>query len=313
MTSPREDRRTAILVKERYADVFLGHPAVDEVLTFESKGFRGWLGEIRRRAFDVYLDIHDTPRSRLWGAFSGAARRLRYDKRAWPRRRLVWFKKESSALSGSVADRYLEALKPLGISPARREPSLRVHEAADLPAEWKRRLGEGPLVGVAPGAAHATKRWPAERFAEAADALARDLSARVLILGAASDEAAARGVLERLRSPALNFAGKTSVRELLLLVRRCSVLLTNDSGAMHAAAAQAVPVAAVFGPTVRAFGFFPAGDRARALEVSGLSCRPCRLHGGSRCPEGHFRCMRDIPAARVTEAARELLSGKAAP
>ncbi|MBI4397077.1 MAG: glycosyltransferase family 9 protein, partial [Elusimicrobia bacterium] len=82
--------RISFLVKSRFAEVFRGIPAVDEVLTFESLGFRGWLKEIRRRSFDLYVDLHDTPRSRLWGFLSGISSLVRYKKGAWERRMLVW-------------------------------------------------------------------------------------------------------------------------------------------------------------------------------------------------------------------------------
>jgi ADP-heptose:LPS heptosyltransferase len=85
--------RVSLLVKDRYADVFAAHPAVDEILSFESRGLWGWLAEFRRRPFDVYVDLHDTWRSRVWGAFGKFSRRTRYDKRAWERRRLVWTKR----------------------------------------------------------------------------------------------------------------------------------------------------------------------------------------------------------------------------
>ncbi len=305
--------RLSVLVKRRYADLFRGHPAVDEILEFESRGFWEWARELRRRAFDLYVDLHDTPRSRLWGWLSGASCHLRYDKRTWARRRLVWFKKDSPALAQKVSERYLSCLEDAGIPVVHRRPRLFVPAGEEGPA-----LGEGSFLGLAPGALHATKRWPAARFAAAADELIRRLSAaplpgmplplRTVVVGSRADEAAAGEVLASLRGPARNFAGKTSVRELILLVRKCSLFLTNDSGAMHVASALGVPTVAVFGPTVRAFGFFPEEDCSEVVEEAGLFCRPCSLHGTDSCPEAHFRCMNDISVDRVVEAALRVLA-----
>jgi len=299
--------RLAVLTKRRFADVFLGHPAVDETLIFEDRGLWGWAGAIRRRRFDLYVDLHDTPRSRLWGWLSGSPRRVRLDKQAAARQRLVRTKRPSPALASPVKQRYMDALRPLGIAETAGRPALFVPRAASLSPELARRLGEGPFIGVAPGAAHATKRWPAERFAAAADALAEKLGAKIIFLGAPSDEGVAREALGVVRAPAQNFVGRTDVKELVLLIARCRLLLTNDSGAMHAASALGVPTVAVFGPTVEAFGFFPEKDTAAVLERPGLYCRPCTLHGGPRCPEGHFRCMTETSVEEAVRAAERFL------
>lgn len=304
----RPNSRVSVLVKKAFADVFLGHPAVDEILIFEERGLLGWLGEIRRRHFDVCIDLHDNLRSAVWRIFSGAERTVRYDKRTRERRTLVQSKKSSPRLKPSVKDRYLECLAALEIPVKERRTSLHVADAAKLPEDWLRAFGEGPLIGVAPGAAHATKRWLPERFASAADSLAEKMSGRVILLGSPSDELSVRAVLQHLKSPAQSFAGRTTLREFILLIKRCSVLLTNDSGAMHVAAAQGVPAAAVFGPTVRDFGFFPEADCAEPVEAGDLYCRPCSLHGTESCPEGHFRCMREISTKQVLEAAERALA-----
>lgn len=299
--------RTSVLVKAAFAPVFAANPFVDEVLCFEERGFAGWAREIRRRRFDVFLDLHDTLRSRVWGWLSGAARVLRYDKRTWERRRLVRTKRSSPRLEGGVVDRYLEVLSSLGVAVRSRLPRL-FPSGAGIPSSLAARVGKGPFIAVAPGAAHATKRWPPERFAAAADALAEGMSPvpTVLILGSAGDRAAAGAVASVLKAPSVNLAGETSLPEMLHLLSLCRLVLTNDSGCMHAAAAWGVPTVAVFGPTVKEFGFFPAGPQAAVVQVDGLACRPCHLHGGETCPEGHFRCMKDLSAEAVVRAARSI-------
>ena len=319
----RTSCRVSVLVKRAFAPVFEGNPFIDEVLLFEDRGLFGWAREIRRRRFDVFLDLHDTIRSRLWGWSSGAGKILRYDKRVRERRRLVRDKTSSPRLAGRVVDRYLDTLSVLGVPATARTPRL-YFERGTLGPVLASRAGTGPFLGVVPGAAHATKRWPSERFAEAADALMSsvDLSGgKVLILGSAEDLPAARAVAERLRAPSVNLAGETTTADLFRLLAQCRLVLTNDSGAMHAAAALDVPTVAVFGPTVEAFGFFPVGPKAAVVQVDGLACRPCHLHGehgvskhqcgadvhgAEVCPLGHFRCMKDLSADRVVDAARDV-------
>ena len=307
------DARLSLLVKRAFAAVFDGHPAVDEVLIFEDRGFWGWLREVRRRRFDTLVDLHDTPRSRLWSLFSGAARRLRYDKRSGARRRLVWFKRSSPTLSGRTVDRYLETLAGLGLPVKSRTPELFLKTNESLSPEWMSRLGDGPFIAVAPGALHETKRWPGERFAQAADRLAdiagqrSNRAAQILLLGAAGDRPAAEETRRALRGHAQDLAGQTTLREMMLILEKCAVLLTNDSGASHLGAALGVPTVVLFGPTVKAFGFFPLGGKVAVMENPDLPCRPCTLHGGRKCPLGHFKCMTDIPVESVVNAALTLL------
>jgi heptosyltransferase-2 len=257
------------------------------------------------------VDLHGTARSRLWSLLSGAARCVRYRKRAWARRALVWFKKASPALEGSTVDRYLETLEPLGLPVFLRDPALYFSAGETLSKEWEDRLGPGPFVALAPGALHATKRWPPEYFARAGDQAAQALAGPggplpIVLLGAPADVPAAEETLRHLHGPAQSLAGQTTLRELMLILKRCAVLFSNDSGAMHMAAALNIPLVALFGPTVEAFGFFPGGARVRVLERVGLDCRPCSLHGSDRCPQGHFKCMRDTSPQEAAQAAVDL-------
>jgi heptosyltransferase-2 len=301
------DSRITVLVKEAFAPVFEGNPDVDDVTRFEERGLWGWMAEIRRRRYDWILDLHDTPRSRLWCALSGAARRVRYDKRAWARRRLVATKTPSSTLAGTVVDRYVEVLPALGVPVVDRRPRLADWSARpDLRVRWAAETGTGPWLVAAPGAAHGTKRWGAERFAEASRRLARELRARIVLVGAPGDLAAGEAVKALLPEASVTI-GRTGLADLFHLIGRASLLLTNDSGTMHVGDALGVPTVAVFGPTVEAFGFFPQGPRSRVVQAEGVDCRPCSLHGAERCPQGHFRCMGDVSVDSVLDAARAVL------
>ncbi|HEY6000915.1 MAG TPA: glycosyltransferase family 9 protein, partial [bacterium] len=86
------------------------------------------------------------------------------------------------------------------------------------------------------------------------------------------------------------------------------IVIANDSGPAHIAAAVGAPVVALFGPTHEAFGFAPRGERVRVVSRD-RPCRPCSVHGGTRCPRGHRACLDDIAPAQVLAAARELLAG----
>jgi heptosyltransferase-2 len=120
-------------------------------------------------------------------------------------------------------------------------------------------------------------------------------------LHGSNEDATICSLIEQTLEPALviNFAGKLSLVEVAKEISSASVAITNDSGLMHVASAVGTPVISIFGPTVREFGFMPRADNAIVLENVGLYCRPCTAIGREDCPEGHFRCMREITAEKV--------------
>lgn len=155
-------------------------------------------------------------------------------------------------------------------------------------------------IGLNPGAAFGgAKRWLPERFAEAGDALARERGAKVAILGSAAERTLGEEIASRMQAPVRVLCGETSLRALVGVLSRLSLLLTNDSGPMHLAAALGVPVVAVFGPTDPT-ETSPVGAHRVVREP--VPCAPCLLR---ECPIDH-RCMTRVTVERVVHAAHEL-------
>ncbi len=170
-------------------------------------------------------------------------------------------------------------------------------------AEGGSLLGDqGPWIGVNPGAAYGTaKRWLPERFAAAADLVARRLGAKVAIIGGAAERGVGEAIAGALAAPSRVLAGETTLAALVGVLARLRLLLTNDSGPMHLAAALGTPLVAVFGSTDWR-ETAPVG-RAAAVVREPVDCAPCLLR---ECPIDH-RCMTRIGAERVAEAALALL------
>jgi heptosyltransferase-2 len=163
-------------------------------------------------------------------------------------------------------------------------------------------LGEGPWIGLAPGAAFGSaKRWPAARFAAAGDRLAGRLGARVAVLGAASERGLGEEIAAALAAPARVLCGQTSLPGLVGVLSRLRLLVSNDSGPMHVAAALGVPVVAVFGPTDWR-ETSPVGNAHRLVREE-VYCSPCGLR---ECPIDH-RCMKRVGVDRVVDAAADVL------
>jgi heptosyltransferase-2 len=159
------------------------------------------------------------------------------------------------------------------------------------------------LIGINPGAFYGpAKRWFPDRYAAAADSLANDYNARVVIFGAPSDLPVVQEVAAAMSRPPVILAGQTTLGQLMGLLKECRLLITNDSGPMHLAAALDVPQLAVFGSTSE-IATGPLSGNAVVIKHP-VDCNPCFLR---ECPTD-FRCMKCISVEQVVEAARKLIS-----
>ncbi len=160
----------------------------------------------------------------------------------------------------------------------------------------------GPWIGLAPGAGYGpAKRWPGERFAAVGDILQKEFQARPVLLGGPGDREAAAEVERRGRGRFLNLAGTTTLRQALAILAHLGVLITNDSGMMHAAAALGTPLVAIFGSTDAA-ATGPFTPRAAVIHHH-LPCSPCLKRTCSQ----NYACLMDITVSEVAEAARAWL------
>jgi len=166
---------------------------------------------------------------------------------------------------------------------------------------WNR---TAPLVAVAPGAAFGrAKQWPMARYAATIDALARD-GVRAVLVGARTDAAASREVQRLITAPLkpIDLVGTTDLPMLTAVLVQTRALVTNDSGAMHVAAALGVNVTAVFGPTNER-ETRPRGSGRLSVVHAETWCRPCMLR---ECPLTH-RCMTKVAVQMVVDDVRAKL------
>jgi heptosyltransferase-2 len=202
------------------------------------------------------------------------------------------------------AEYYRQLVTRLGVPVDASVPRLAVEDAARHRAEalltsegWD---GRSPLVGIAPGAAYGhAKRWPPPRVAEVVARLAAERGAATVLVGAAGDRDAGREIESTLArrggAGVLNLIGRTDLRQAMGIMACCRAFISNDSGAMHLAAALGVPVVAIFGPTDERVTA-PLGNHD--VLAHDVFCRPCMLRD---CPIDH-RCMKRITAVQVFDA-----------
>ena len=292
------------LTRPAFAPLVREHPAGVEVMTFDPK--TELLGEVaarlRARKFTHLLDLHGVTRTRLLRVLVPGNWRG-YSKRRVARWMLVHTKRDVYGDAVPEAERFFEAARELDATPDGGPAEVGIGAAAAAGgAAWlaSHGLGGRPIAALAPGAAHFTKRWPTEYWEKLSGSLvAQGYDVAVLTGGDFREEgeaiAAAGG------SHAASTAGALGLQETAAVLRASRVAVSGDTGLMHLATAVGTRVVALFGPTVKQFGFFPYRSPATVLEVA-LGCRPCSAQGGAACPLGHHRCQREILVGTVVNA-----------
>jgi len=310
------DAKLVYVTKRAMAPLVADNRHVAEVVTLEpDEPIRHLARRLRGLAPTHGLDLHGSIRS------AGLRLLVRcrwsgYRKRKFARALLISTKLDAYRQPVPVAERYFEAARQLDTRPDGGPPEFCLGVGAtERAAQWlaQRGLAGARLAALAPGAAHATKRWPIAHWS----ALAGRLGAagyRSVVVGGPDD----RGLAQQLvaegggaggagqASSVASAAGEFSLQETGALLARARVVVSGDTGVMHMATGVGTPVVALFGPTVAPFGFFPYRARSVVLERA-LDCRPCSSTGTAACPLGHHRCLADITPEEVAAAVERLV------
>jgi len=309
--------RISYLTKAAYAPLLAGSPDIERVISLEDLGRRGGLVGLarfcRQERFDLVVDLHGNLRSRVASLLLRAPLKLRYRKDALMRRLWAsgWMRGRMLAGTRGVVDRYLDTLRPLAVEDEGLFPEIPV---ADQEREQARVFLRGrgvrdpdKMAVIFPGAKWPNKCWPATGFAALGRWLASEPGLEVVVAGDEGDREQVEVTKRNLSREAAELCGRTDLRELAAILSLAKVVVGNDSGPGHLAAAVGTPVVTIFGPTSEAFGFSPRGRRVRTVSRA-LECRPCSIHGGRRCPRGRRSCLDDIPPGEVMQAVREVMA-----
>lgn len=299
----------AFLTKEPFAPLLSDNPRLNDLITLGPDESLGRLaGRLRAGQFTHVLDLQGSLRTRGLRLLV-PARWSGYRNHRLAREILIRTKRNRYPRDLPVPERYFDAVSKLDVHPDGNPPEFFLHENAGVEANaW---LGSGlrdavPLVAVAPGAAHRTKRWPVDYWRNLVGRLtAREFN--VVVVGGTEDRAIADEVALAGGARAVNAAGRFGLQGTGAIIAASRLLVSGDTGVMHMATGVNTPVIALFGPTVRAFGFFPQSRHAVVLERD-LDCRPCTAWGTERCPLGHHRCLRDIAAEEVEEVVLRMVA-----
>jgi lipopolysaccharide heptosyltransferase II len=312
--------RIDFIVRKEYAGLVRNNKNINHIYEFDAQtglsGLHALKNQLRVEHYDLVIDIHNSLRSRYLRWMLGAGAVVVINKHIIARTMLIRLKKNFYRNVVSVADRYIEPVQKYGIENDGKglEMSLSDELRAQTAAKMKKMNihQSGIMIGFCPAAKHATKCWLQERYKELGVAVSKDFHATILLFGGSQDKETCSSLACAINSygvqgSAFDLSGELSLLESAAAMEACTLMVTNDSGLMHVAVAMKKKVVAIFGPTVREFGFFPVGKEHIVLERKDLYCRPCTHIGSTTCPEGHFRCMKEIQVVDVIRAIRLLL------
>lgn len=309
------DTQIVVITRPQTEDIFKPLPEVSEVILNDKRGWNKIAGvwktahAIKKSGIDILLVPHRSFRSALIAWLSGVKVRIGFtSSEGWflytktvP---FSWMihdaERNLSLLQGIAKEQFGGEKLSMSFTPSAEENVARLLK--DFNLEGKK------LVGIHAGSAWPTKCWPMEYFVELISKLQTELGVQVVLVGGGKqDTDLGEKICQLAKGHAASLCGKTSLADLMALMKHLSLFITNDSGPMHIATAFDVPTLAIFGPTTRELGFFPYGQGHRVMEVKDLPCRPCALHGGKKCPLGHFKCMKEITPDEVFKNAKEML------
>jgi len=327
------DARITLLTPEKLRELWLNHPAINEIISFApDENIFSIAKKLRAGKFDLALVLPNSPRSAIEVFLAGIPKRIGH-ARPWrnffltqtvaPRAEVIKMRKRSFAeiqklvaedaefkiqnpevsKSAHQAFEYLHLAAALGANPELLPPKLFVTPEEVGVTREKFGLDEisNPIFGLNAGAEYGpAKRWPVEKFIAAAKEIQQRTNCVWILFGGENDLEITSQIESALGgSKAFNLAGKTSLRELMSLLKFCRVFLTNDTGPMHVAAALGVPVVVIFGSTSPELtGPISSNEIRHQILKSNAPCSPCFLR---ECPID-FRCMNGIGVERVVEA-----------
>ncbi|NQU53678.1 MAG: glycosyltransferase family 9 protein [Bacteroidetes bacterium] len=277
------------VTKKKFECILDSNPNIHKVHVFEDN-----LGEIfhelKEEKFDYVIDLHNNFRS---GRIKRRNKAPAYsvNKLNWQKMLLIRFK-INRLPQKHIVDRYLQTVSPLQIKNDGEGldffiPENKGFKNEELPVSFQKGYVAFVIAGT-----YSTKKLPVEKISE----ICQKLDYPVILLGGKDEFDEGEKVLSQSKGNVLNYAGKISLNQSASLVRDAKVVLTNDTGLMHIAAAFKKKILSFWGNTVPDFGMTPyqSNDVSKLLEVDNLKCRPCSKLGHKKCPKKHFKCMTEI-------------------
>ena len=276
------------LVKKGNEELLSGHPNVNKVFIFDKGNKWVSLKEnirlIRQEKYDTIVNLHRYASSGLICALSGAKQKIGFKKNPFS---FLYSKSYKHAIGNGEheVDRNLCLIASF-CDITIRKPS--IYPSSEDYALVSKFQGKAYYC-LAPASIWFTKQAPKATWLKLIEKLS-DSDHAIFLMGGPNDKALCDQIISESTKEVRSLAGELSIMQSVAFMKNAKRNFVNDSGPLHFASAVNAPVTAFFCSTIPAFGFGPLSDDAKIIEVAGLPCRPCGLHGHKTCPEGHFKC-----------------------
>ena len=297
------------LVAKPFSEIYKFNPYISNIIEYdktksktEISKFRD--GLIRNNSF-IYNYIIDLQKNRRSIFFlKGLGEKIfTVKKNRLHKLSLVYFKRPK-VKNLSIPHVYLETAAELGIIDDKLGLEIWLPEEANssgYPPHSRQLNKEISKIAIAPGAHHFTKRWPADKFIALIKELKSRYKAEIVLIGGKTDRDLCSEISSALPFEVDDQSGSTSILKTAEIINSCDLLVCNDTGVMHMAAARRVPLIAIFGSTVKELGFMPFRSPNIIVEKN-VKCRPCSHIGRHKCPKKHFNCMNLIETDDIISA-----------
>lgn len=288
-----------MLIREEYADVIKLNPYLNSKLFFkkDDQDYNKLINQLRDNRYELAIDLQNNLRSKKV-ASSLNIKTVKFDKRSFDKFLLVNFKLNRLKEAPPITVRYAGTIQNLKLD----EIGIDLFTDKSANSELS---GKNNLIGFCPGARHFTKRWPTECFVELGNKLTQN-GYRIVLFGGKIDKEICSELAAKIRG-SINLSNDDDLLQTAADMKLCKAVVCNDSGLMHTASATGTKVIAIFGSTVKEFGFTPFNCDHLILENNLLTCRPCSHIGRNDCPKKHFECMKLIKPEFAFEQLKSFL------
>jgi len=309
------DSSITAITLNRYAELFKRETSIDEVVEINGnslKELKQVIQELNKRKFDIFIDAHNVLRSNLIFKLIKAPKKIQLKKEGLKKFFLINFKLNLYRKSQSLFESYMNlAEKALGKIKSEYPHGLNINQKEKEKVTQlvnEKAIDIQKLICIAPGARWNTKRWPEKNFARLIDKL-KSFELEPVLIGGKSDTPVCSEIKSLAETNIPDFSGKLNIFETAELLGRSRLLVTNDSAPLHLSELMNTPVVAIFGPTVREFGYFPLLKESITIEKR-LWCRPCSRNGARKCFRGNKPCLTSISTDDVLNTIIQTLNNQ---
>jgi ADP-heptose:LPS heptosyltransferase len=273
------------VVKEKYSELLRINPLIDEIIEVKDGELSDVKEHIAKNNFGLHIDLQNNTKSRY--LTSPIKNVFRYRKNNIKKFLLVRFKINLLKEADPVYKKYIRSIENV-LQLNQTDFEFTTSNLKTIPHPYP----EDNYSLIAPSSRHFTKTYPKEKFVEFINS---NPDRKFILVGDKSDtDMNICSYIDSAAGNTTNLCGKLNFSELSGIIAGAENVYCNDSGVLHLAEALGKNVTAIFGSTVREFGFFPQLSNSIVIENIGLRCRPCSHTGLPACPLKHFKCMKDI-------------------